>query len=84
MARKRYIDDIVTEAAAGSVEAVVNLGAGYDSRAYRFKDTMPKARFFEIDLPAMSAVGLAVAEVRVREPGLRGVFFRLAGRELDE
>jgi ABC-2 type transport system ATP-binding protein len=32
----------------------------------------------------MSAVGLAVAEVRVREPGLRGVFFRLAGRELDE
>ena len=27
--------------------------------------------------------GLEVAEVRVREPGLRGVFFRLAGREID-
>lgn len=32
----------------------------------------------------MSAAGLEVAEVRVREPGLRGVFFRLAGRELEE
>jgi ABC-2 type transport system ATP-binding protein len=27
--------------------------------------------------------GLAVTELRVREPGLRGVFLRLAGRELD-
>jgi ABC-2 type transport system ATP-binding protein len=27
--------------------------------------------------------GLEVAEVRVREPGLRGVFFRLAWREID-
>jgi ABC-2 type transport system ATP-binding protein len=32
----------------------------------------------------MSDSGLKVAEVRVREPGLRGVFFRLAGKELDE
>jgi ABC-2 type transport system ATP-binding protein len=29
------------------------------------------------------AAGLIVEEVRVREPGLRGVFFRLAGREID-
>jgi hypothetical protein len=27
---------------------------------------------------------LDVDEVRLREPGLRGVFFRLTGRELDE
>jgi hypothetical protein len=27
--------------------------------------------------------GLDVEEVRVREPSLRGVFFRLAGREID-
>jgi ABC-2 type transport system ATP-binding protein len=31
----------------------------------------------------LEAAGLAIAEVRVREPGLRGVFFRLAGREID-
>ena len=27
--------------------------------------------------------GIAVAEVRVREPGLRGVFFRVTGREFE-
>jgi ABC-2 type transport system ATP-binding protein len=31
----------------------------------------------------LEAAGLPVDEVRVREPGLRGVFFRLAGREID-
>jgi methyltransferase (TIGR00027 family) len=35
MARKRYIDDVVSEAVDGSVEAVVNLGAGFDTRAFR-------------------------------------------------
>jgi ABC-2 type transport system ATP-binding protein len=29
------------------------------------------------------AFGVAIEEVRVREPSLRGVFFRLAGREID-
>ncbi len=32
---------------------------------------------------ALETAGLEVAELRVREPGLRGVFFRLAGREID-
>ena len=31
---------------------VVNLGAGFDSRAYRFRERFPQARFFELDLPA--------------------------------
>jgi ABC-2 type transport system ATP-binding protein len=31
----------------------------------------------------LASAGLAVQEVRVREPSLRGVFFRLAGREID-
>jgi ABC-2 type transport system ATP-binding protein len=36
------------------------------------------------DLTAdLEHAGLEVDEVRVREPGLRGVFFRLAGREID-
>ncbi len=30
----------------------------------------------------LADAGLPVAEIRVREPGLRGVFFRVAGREL--
>jgi ABC-2 type transport system ATP-binding protein len=32
----------------------------------------------------LGAAGVPVAEVRLREPGLRGVFFHVAGRELDE
>jgi ABC-2 type transport system ATP-binding protein len=32
----------------------------------------------------LSAAGVPLAEVRLREPGLRGVFFRVAGRELGE
>jgi ABC-2 type transport system ATP-binding protein len=31
----------------------------------------------------LAAAGLATEELRVREPGLRGVFFKLTGRELD-
>jgi len=35
LCRKRYIDDRVAEAAGGQTETVVNLGAGFDTRAYR-------------------------------------------------
>ena len=31
----------------------------------------------------LAEAGLPVAEMRIREPGLRGVFFRVAGRELE-
>jgi len=31
----------------------------------------------------LTGAGIAVAEVRVREPGLRGVFFRVTGREFE-
>jgi methyltransferase (TIGR00027 family) len=52
-ARTKHIDGLLHAAAADGATQVVNLGAGYDSRAYRFRDAMPGARFFEIDLPAM-------------------------------
>jgi hypothetical protein len=31
----------------------------------------------------LAEAGLHIEELRVREPGLRGVFFKLTGRELD-
>jgi methyltransferase (TIGR00027 family) len=52
-ARTKHMDGLLTQAAENGAVQVVNLGAGYDSRAYRFRDFMPTARFFEIDLPAM-------------------------------
>jgi methyltransferase (TIGR00027 family) len=54
-ARTKHMDALLRQAAKDGVVQVVNLGAGYDSRAYRFRDSMPEARFFEIDLPAMIA-----------------------------
>lgn len=51
MVRKRYIDDKVLEAVCGGfVEAIVNLGAGYDTRVYRLPDlrTVP---VWEVDQP---------------------------------
>jgi methyltransferase (TIGR00027 family) len=50
-ARTRHIDARLDEAAAQGCTQVVVLGSGFDSRAYRFHDSHPKLRFFEVDLP---------------------------------
>jgi methyltransferase (TIGR00027 family) len=51
-ARTRYIDARLTKAIVEGAVQVVILGAGFDSRAYRFHDAHPKIAFFEVDLPA--------------------------------
>ncbi len=50
MARKRFIDDTLVEAAAGSVEVVMNLGAGFDTRSFRLPE-LAKVRTWEVDQP---------------------------------
>jgi len=50
MSRKRYIDDIVSEAADGQIEAVVNLGAGFDTRAFRLQ-ALAEVPVWEVDQP---------------------------------
>src|SRR6185369_6750266 len=54
-ARTHYIDAALKRALADGITQVVILGAGYDSRAYRFHDAFPQVRFFEVDLPATGA-----------------------------
>src|SRR5436190_8140347 len=51
-ARTFYIDAALRRAAAAGATQVVVLGAGFDSRAYRFRASHPSVRFFEVDLPA--------------------------------
>lgn len=51
-ARTHYFDAAVARAAAEGATQVVVLGAGFDSRAYRFRASHPQLRFFEVDLPA--------------------------------
>ncbi|NUT45904.1 MAG: SAM-dependent methyltransferase [Saccharothrix sp.] len=51
LCRKRYIDDVTVAAVRGGVEAVVVLGAGFDTRAHRLA-APAGVPAFEVDLPA--------------------------------
>lgn len=53
-ARSRHIDKVLERSAPEGVLQVVVLGAGFDSRAYRYHERFPKLAFFEVDLPATS------------------------------
>ena len=61
--RTKHIDAILSESLTNKVKQVVNLGAGYDSRAYRFHQIAPEVKYFEIDLPEM----IANKKIRVNE-----------------
>lgn len=50
-ARTSHLDRCCEEAIQRGVEQIVILGAGYDSRAYRFAEESGIARFFEVDAP---------------------------------
>jgi len=54
-ARDRYIDDCLQDAIDGDLQQLVILGAGYDSRAYRFDRLKTGVRVFEVDHPATQA-----------------------------
>jgi len=61
-ARTKHIDKLLQEAARDGLEQVVVLGAGFDSRAYRFQKRLPHVKFFEMDLPATIAHKRAMVE----------------------
>jgi methyltransferase (TIGR00027 family) len=50
--RTRYIDDYVNECIRSGIEQLVILGAGFDSRAYRFNELKGKVKVLEVDHPA--------------------------------
>lgn len=47
-----HIDGILQNMAGNGVKQVVHIGAGFDSRPYRFGKKMFGVRFFEVDQPA--------------------------------
>ena len=57
IARSKCFDDFVRQELAGGAKQLVILGAGYDSRAYRFRDAIEACggRAFEVDAPATLA-----------------------------
>ncbi len=50
-ARDRYIDDVLNKYLEDGLQQLVVLGAGYDSRSYRF-DLAGRVKTFEVDHPA--------------------------------
>jgi methyltransferase (TIGR00027 family) len=53
-ARTLHMDALLRRALKSGFQQVVVLGAGFDSRAYRFHQDYPEVRFYEIDLPVTS------------------------------
>jgi methyltransferase (TIGR00027 family) len=47
----RYIDDRLKVCINDAIRQLVNLGAGYDTRAYRFNELRGKVKVFEVDHP---------------------------------
>jgi len=94
------VADLIHEVLGDARELIVVLGAAPDrpGRARLLEAGLQPSRNDEVwtgrlrggldELSVLAAgfeaAGLRVDEVRVREPGLRGVFFQLAGREIDE
>jgi methyltransferase (TIGR00027 family) len=56
VARCRYMDDYLQECIKAGLEQLVILGAGLDSRAYRFEHLLGKVKVFEVDHPATQQV----------------------------
>lgn len=50
--RKRFIEDVTLEMLGNEVIQVVNLGAGFDTLAWRLHSQYPSVQFIEIDHPA--------------------------------
>jgi methyltransferase (TIGR00027 family) len=49
IARTAFFDDVVEHALRENLPQIVFLGAGYDTRPYRFKDLIQDTRIFELD-----------------------------------
>ncbi|HZC70056.1 MAG TPA: SAM-dependent methyltransferase [Jatrophihabitans sp.] len=64
LCRHRFIDEQLVGALDDGVEQVVILGAGYDSRAYRFAGELGGRPVYEVDLPPLSRRKAAVVASR--------------------
>lgn len=61
--RTKFIDDFLKEEVEGGIKQLVILGAGYDTRAYRFSELQKQAKVFELD--DMATLKFKFARVRI-------------------
>ena len=50
IARTAFLDAVFKKACQDEISQIVFLGAGYDTRSYRFKDSVKKTKIFELDI----------------------------------
>jgi methyltransferase (TIGR00027 family) len=68
VSRTRYIDDYLSTCINEGIEQLVILGAGYDSRAYRFEELKGKVKVFEVDHPATQKAKMRKVEKAFGSP----------------
>jgi len=66
LCRTRYIDDVLNNAIKEGVGAVVNLGAGMDTRAFRIPG-IGNMKYFELDLPELQIVKRSYIDKEIGE-----------------
>lgn len=70
ISRVRYMDDCVARCLQTGMQQMVIIGAGYDTRAYRFNGLSEKVTVFELDHPAtQKAKKEKIAEIFGTPPG---------------
>ena len=87
VARHRQVDEWLSAALDAGVEQLLLLGAGYDTRAYRFADRLAGRRVFELDFPATSERKQRIVEQHVRrlpEVAVEHVPIDFLSEKLDE
>lgn len=55
-ARTRYFDEVLLQEVREGLQQVVILGAGFDSRSFRFSAALAPAHIFEVDMPEVLAL----------------------------
>lgn len=69
IARTAHLDALVRQALEEDIPQIVNLGAGYDTRACRFRDLIRDTRIFELDLgPTQQRKRRLLEEAKVSLP----------------
>ena len=70
IARTQYFDELFKEALNNEIPQIVMLGAGYDTRAYRFSELSINTRIIEIDLDSTQTNKIAClkkAKIKIPE-----------------
>jgi methyltransferase (TIGR00027 family) len=73
-ARTKHIDGLLQQTLENGASQVVILGAGLDSRGFRFHKRFPTAKFFELDLPATQDYKRTLVEKSVGKPPVTLIF----------